>query len=44
MIQLTPIQLDDGTTIYIESNSDVDLPPTDNEIPERWFQTFQKLK
>ena len=33
MIQLTPIQLDDGTIIYIESNSDVDLPPTDDEIP-----------
>lgn len=33
MTQLTPIKLDDDTIIYIESTEDVDIPPTNNEIP-----------
>lgn len=31
MIKLTPIKLDDGTTIYIESTPDIDLPLVDEE-------------
>ena len=29
MVQLTPVQLEDGTTIYIEATNDIDVPVTD---------------
>ena len=33
MPQLQPIQLDDGTLIYIEATEDVVLPPTSSQAP-----------
>lgn len=33
MTKLTPIKLDDDTIIYIESTEDVDVPPSDSEVP-----------
>lgn len=34
MTQLTPIQLEDGTVIYIEANDNVEAPPISGETPE----------
>ena len=34
MTQLTPIQLEDGTIIYIEATNNVDAPPVITESPE----------
>ncbi|NEP87130.1 MAG: hypothetical protein F6K18_09980 [Okeania sp. SIO2C2] len=30
MIELTPIKLDDGTTIYVETTEDLDIPTVDS--------------
>ncbi|MDZ8067126.1 MAG: CU044_2847 family protein [Nostoc sp. DedQUE08] len=34
MTQLTPIQLEDGTIIYIEATDNIDAPPVITESPE----------
>ncbi|MEH2121641.1 CU044_2847 family protein [Nostoc sp.] len=34
MTQLTPIQLEDGTIIYIEATDNVDVPPVSIESPQ----------
>ena len=34
MTQLTPIQLEDGTIIYIEATDNVDAPPVSIEFPQ----------
>lgn len=34
MVQLTPIQLEDGTTIYIEATENVNVPVTEPSIPD----------
>lgn len=45
MTRLTPIQLDDDTTIYIEGTSDIDLPSIHNQVstPENGDEEEEEL-
>ncbi|MBW4641083.1 MAG: hypothetical protein KME05_23275 [Gloeocapsa sp. UFS-A4-WI-NPMV-4B04] len=45
MTQLTPLELEDGTIIYLESREDVEIPPTKTPTSEQeWELTREDLE